>query len=242
MALIHEKLAAVVSAIGAVGKNQKCQAGASFSFRGIDDAFFAVHPLFAEHGILMLPTLLNADFCEVETRNGGIQHYARLTVKYAFVAVDSSAVECTVIGEAFDSGDKAASKAMSVAAKTAIWQVFTVPVKENPEDREPDFVAHERTAKGRQMPAPRPAAPAPRPEPPAPAKTLADDPALRSAFHACGVSVYGAAEWEVKRPVLVEAMGYRSSNEIPCSTARQAMARMQEAKKNKETKPESEAK
>lgn len=233
MGLIHEKLAACVAEIGAVGKNQRCQAGASFAFRGIDDALEAAHGVFAAHGIIMLPGVESADYSEVKTAKGGTQIYARLRVRYAFTASDGSAAECVTMGEAFDAGDKATSKALSVAAKMAIWQVFTVPVRENPADRDPDFVAHERTAPARPM---RPANASRKPEPPPQAKTLADEPTLRAAFHACGVAVYGENGWDEKRPEIVGALGYKSSNEIPVETAKAVMKKMQTKKTESEAK------
>lgn len=252
MALIHEKLASCVAEIGAVGKDRRCQAGATFAFRGIDDALDAVHTVFGKHGIIVLPTVEAAEYSSVKTTTGKDQICARLTVRYSFVAGDGSAAECLVIGEAFDSSDKATSKAASVALRTAIWQVFTVPLRDNPEDREPDYAKHDRAGQPmpvQQTPAKRPAPrPAPAPTPAREAasaqpqhKTLADDPALRAAFHACGVSVYGD-QWDAKRTEIVAAMKYRSSNEIPASTARQAMACMQEAKKTKETNQQNEVK
>jgi len=53
-----------------------------------------------------------------------------LKIKYKFMASDGSYVTATVIGEGMDSGDKAANKAMSIAHKYALFQVFAVATED----------------------------------------------------------------------------------------------------------------
>jgi hypothetical protein len=59
---------------------------------------------------------------------------------YTFFAEDGSNIECTVMGVGMDSGDKAANKAMAIAHKYALLQIFCVPTIENDD---PDKESHE---------------------------------------------------------------------------------------------------
>jgi hypothetical protein len=58
-------------------------------------------------------------------------------VRYSFVAEDGSSISTDAIGEGMESGDKASAKAMSIAQKYAILQMFLVPTEE-PKDPEND--------------------------------------------------------------------------------------------------------
>ena len=78
--------------------------------------------------------------------------HAVLKVKYTFYASDGSNVSCLVIGEAMDSADKAASKAMSIAFKYACFQMLCIPTEDTAPD--PDAEYHEKAPKKPAPPAP----------------------------------------------------------------------------------------
>jgi hypothetical protein len=61
-------------------------------------------------------------------------------IKYTFYAEDGTKVSAVVVGEAFDSGDKATNKAMSIAFKYACYQVFCIPTEDM---KDPDSESHE---------------------------------------------------------------------------------------------------
>ena len=65
-----------------------------------------------------------------QTAKGGNLIYSILKMKYTFYASDGSSVSAVVIGEGMDSGDKASNKAMAVAMKYAMFQVFCIPTEE----------------------------------------------------------------------------------------------------------------
>ena len=69
--------------------------------------------------------------------------------------MDGSSVTATVAAEAWDAGDKATPKAMSVAMRTALLQALALPTDEP----DPDSHTHERASGGEGRPA-APAAPA----------------------------------------------------------------------------------
>ncbi len=63
-----------------------------------------------------------------------------LTVRFRAFAQDGSSVETTAIGEGIDYGDKAYNKAMSVAHKYALLQLFCIPTEDQ---KDPENENHE---------------------------------------------------------------------------------------------------
>jgi hypothetical protein len=61
-------------------------------------------------------------------------------MKYTFYAKDGSSISAVVIGEGMDSGDKASNKAMAVALKYALLQVFCIPTEDT---KDPDADSHD---------------------------------------------------------------------------------------------------
>lgn len=129
--LIYGQMSEVLADVEAIEKERKNTQGTGYHFRGIDDVYNAMHPLFAKHGVFCVPIVLNVVREDRETRTGTAMIYTMLTVKYVFYAIDGSSVEATVVGEAFDTGDKSANKAMSAAMKYAILQTFCIPTRED---------------------------------------------------------------------------------------------------------------
>src|ERR1043165_682105 len=107
---IYGLMAAVLKEVGAIEKGRRnVQQG--YQFRGIDDVYEAVHPLFAKHGIFTVPRVLNEETNERTTQSGTVLRFVKLTIAYDFFAPDGSRVTAEMIGEAMDAGDKASNKA-----------------------------------------------------------------------------------------------------------------------------------
>lgn len=113
-----------------------------FMFRGIDAVLNALGPVMRRHGVYLLPRVESRTYDQVQTAKNKPSTACRVTVTYQFVAADGSSVETTVIGEAWDEGDKGTSKAMSVALRTAMLQVFALPTDEP----DPDEFTYEQAA------------------------------------------------------------------------------------------------
>ena len=159
---ITAALLAVAQDVGAVSKEgrvrpQQGKQGPSFNFRGIDQVVNAVSPALRKHGVVVHPTVLDYRYEQASTSTGKATGHVIVTVSYTFTHTSGESVTATVIGEAMDSGDKAAPKAMSVAFRTALLQVLCLPTDE----KDPDEHIYERAGrKGRQEPpvaAPEPA-------------------------------------------------------------------------------------
>lgn len=139
---VYRAMAAVAAALckQGIGKDRK-NAQQGFNFRGVDDVYAALAPLLAEHKLLVLPNVTGREASERTTKSGGTLFCVTLTVRYDFVsAEDGSIASATVCGEGMDSGDKATSKALSIAFKYAAFQVFCIPVEGMPD---PDEESHQ---------------------------------------------------------------------------------------------------
>ena len=126
---IYMAIADAMVDINAIGKTKKNQQQ-GFMFRGIDDAYNQLHPIMAKHRIFSVPVVIAEKHEERTTKSGGHLIYRILTVRYTFFADDGSSIDLVVIGEGMDSGDKAASKAMAIAHKYALMQLFCVPTED----------------------------------------------------------------------------------------------------------------
>ena len=138
MAEIYQAIIGVMSDIGVIGKEKK-NAQQGFKYRGVDDVMNALQPVMVQHGLFVVPEIIDQKREERKTNRGGNLIYSVCTVRYTFYAKDGSSVQCVVVGEGMDSGDKATNKAMSIAFKYACFQVFCIPTEEM---KDPDAEVH----------------------------------------------------------------------------------------------------
>lgn len=128
---IHERLAAILDELPAIGKDA-FNPGLKFNFRSIEQILNELNPLLGKHGVFILPEAGEIRMSTRPTRNGEAS-VAIVTVTYRFTADDGTFVEATSVGEGQDSGDKAVSKAMTMALKTCLGQVFAISTEEDPD-------------------------------------------------------------------------------------------------------------
>lgn len=138
MAEIYQAIIGVMSDIGVIGKEKK-NAQQGFKYRGVDDVMNALQPVMVQHGLFVVPEIIDQKREERQTNRGVNLIYSVCTVRYTFYAKDGSSVQCVVVGEGMDSGDKATNKAMSIAFKYACFQVFCIPTEEM---KDPDAEVH----------------------------------------------------------------------------------------------------
>lgn len=137
---IHELLAAVMADVTSVGKGDRNDFH-KFMFRGIDRVINEVGPVLRKHRVVVIPHLDSLDSRDVQTEKGKTSREVTVQVTYTFYGPDGDSLAATVPGEAADTGDKAVSKAMSVAYRTALIQTLTIPT----EQRDPDSQVYTRT-------------------------------------------------------------------------------------------------
>ncbi len=131
---IYKQICLVMGDINPISKDKK-NTMQNYSFRGIDDVYNELSKSLSKHGVFTVPEVLNERTEERQTAKGGTLIYRVLRIRFTFYADDGSSVYAVVIGEGMDSGDKASNKAMSVAHKYALIQVFAIPTAE-PKDPE----------------------------------------------------------------------------------------------------------
>lgn len=128
---VVQALSAVMADVRSVAKKEKnTSQGGGFLFRGIDAVMNAVGPALRTHGVVVTPHLDQIDRREGRTSNGRTLNYVAVIVTYTFTGPAGDTMTATVPGEAFDSGDKATAKAMSVAFRTCLLQALTLPTDE----------------------------------------------------------------------------------------------------------------
>ena len=143
---ITKILMAIQREIGAIGKTD-VNVQQHFNFRSIDAVYNDLHGLFAKYGVVWIPEVLSEEREERTSKSGGVLITRILRIQYTMLSEDGSYVTTIVRGEGMDSGDKAGNKAMSIAHKYAILQIFTIPTEEQ---KDPDFDFPEATTKAKR--------------------------------------------------------------------------------------------
>jgi len=159
--LIYPAIIAIMREIEPISKDRKNDAQ-HYSFRGIDDVYNFVQPVLAKHGVFMRSEVLEKTREERLSKGGTIMAFVQVKVRYSFVTTDASFVSTDSLGEGMDSGDKATPKAMSIAQKIAILQMFAIPTADpkDPENDSPEPVKP-KAEQPKAQPEKKPAAPQP---------------------------------------------------------------------------------
>ena len=140
---IYQSITKIMEEVPSIGKTQRNKTQ-GFMYRGIDDVMNALQPLLAKNKVFIVPEILEQKREERTTSKGGNLIYSICKIKYKFYAEDGSSVEAITIGEGMDSGDKATNKAMAIAMKYALFQVFCIPTDEM---KDPDSETPEQSTK-----------------------------------------------------------------------------------------------
>jgi hypothetical protein len=146
-----------------IAKNRKNESQ-GFKFRGIDDVMNRMAKHLNEANLVIAPRISTREVNERVNSRGNPLFYVTVQVDYTiYSTIDGSSIVCSVPGEAMDSGDKATNKALSIAYKYLAFQLFAIPI-----DEDPDATTHTVGAK--------PAAPGfMDAAPPAPTATISKD-------------------------------------------------------------------
>ena len=138
---VHEALSKVMQSVGAVKKGDR-NSQSGYNFRGIDAVTSAVYPALIEHGVVVVPKVLDYQYGTVVVGHKRTEmSHVRLTVQFTWIGPEGDQIESVAAGEAFDSGDKATPKAHSVAFRTALLQTLCLPTDEP----DPDTHTYERS-------------------------------------------------------------------------------------------------
>lgn len=140
---IYQSITKIMEEVPSIGKTQRNKTQ-GFMYRGIDDVMNALQPLLAKNKVFIVPEILEQTREERASSKGGNLIYSICKIKYKFYAEDGSSVEAITLGEGMDSGDKATNKAMAIAMKYALFQVFCIPTDEM---KDPDSETPEQSTK-----------------------------------------------------------------------------------------------
>ena len=139
--MIYSKIANILKETKAISKTEKNQQQ-GFKFRGIDNVMNELHEMFSKNEVFILQEVQSFSTENRITKNGGTNTFTRATIKFKYTTTDGSFVETTNVGEAMDSGDKGMNKAMSIALKYSLLQMFLIPTEEQ---KDPDAETPEET-------------------------------------------------------------------------------------------------
>lgn len=148
MTTIYEAINEVRRAVGAVGKDG-WNSQSNYKFRGVEAVVDAVAPALCEHGVLIVPQLISAEYVMVTAgKNRTEMSSVRLKVRFLWIGPEGDFLESSVAGEAFDSGDKATAKAHSVAYRTTLVEVLSIPTNDRDPDKDTYELSGERQPRG----------------------------------------------------------------------------------------------
>lgn len=120
-----------IAAIGIAKDHQASLGGAQVNYRGIEAAMNQMSGVLIRCKITVTPRysdLTVTERAKGDPKDGKATRFVTLRGDFTFTsAEDGSSVTCSHYGEAMDSGDKAVTKAQSVAFRTALFQQFVVP-------------------------------------------------------------------------------------------------------------------
>lgn len=117
-----------------------------FTYRGIDSVINAVGPLLRKHQLVVAPVAVEHDFEVVQTSGGTTMGHVLVTVTWRwFGPEERDTLDCVTLGQAFDAGDKAGAKAMSVSYRTMLLQTLALPTGEPDPEQATD---NQRAASG----------------------------------------------------------------------------------------------
>lgn len=136
---VFEAFGAVMADVKAISKDDK-NPQQGFNFRGIDAVMQSVGPVLRKYGVFIIPTGQEMRSETYATRSGTSMRNVTVTMSYRVYGPAGDSFEGVSFGEAADSGDKAVTKAQSVAYRTFLLQALTVPTG----DPDPDGSVHER--------------------------------------------------------------------------------------------------
>ncbi len=135
---IHKAVLKIMEEVGPIGKdgyneNQK------FKFRSIENVCNTIHACLVKHGVYFAPEVIGEPIVHTgKNANDKTWFHVVMKVRYTFRADDGSSIVLEVPAEAADYQDKACNKAMSMAEKIALCQLFCIATAD-PDADSPDL-------------------------------------------------------------------------------------------------------
>lgn len=147
-ASVYELWSKVMDEVQSISKDSR-NTQQNFNFRGIDAVLNTVGPVLRKHGVLVVPKAITEDAERYTTAKGGQMINRTVKILFTVYGPNGDSFDGSAYGEAADAGDKAMSKAQSVAYRTFLLQALTIPT----DDADPDSSSHERESVRVRQPA-----------------------------------------------------------------------------------------
>jgi len=133
----------VLDHLPAIGKDSvNKQQG--FKYRSIDTVLNHLNPLLAAAGVHIVPVAQTCERDVRSTRSGGSLNVCYITVTWEIRGVDGGVITAQTLGEGTDAGDKATSKAQTMAFKYLLWPSLAIAENEDPDGETVEESAPER--------------------------------------------------------------------------------------------------
>jgi hypothetical protein len=97
-----------------------------YKYRGIDDVINLVGPAIRKHGVVVIPIGAAPIYEIINTSKGAAMNYCRIVSRFQVFGPRGDSFIGETPGEAFDNGDKASTKAQSVALRTFYIQALAI--------------------------------------------------------------------------------------------------------------------
>jgi len=128
--LIYSAMAKILEEVAPLAKEKTNDGEGGYKYRGIDDLYNHVQPLFAKHKVFNTAEVLERHAEPMKTNNGKNMLWNKVTIRYWFHASDGSKVSSDGIAEGWSASDKGSSKAMAQCHKYAIFQLLMLPTND----------------------------------------------------------------------------------------------------------------
>ena len=131
-----QQLATIMTDIKPMFKSEQAGSGSyGYKFISVNDMLDIARPKFAEKGIVFYGDVESIDRNYSNTRNGNEQVTVYLHVRW-FLSNGTDEFSFRTIGEAADTGDKAANKAYTAAQKQAVSKLLMMSGTDDDADRD----------------------------------------------------------------------------------------------------------
>lgn len=133
---IYQRVNAVRKAITYIQKDKNVDTGRG-SYRAVthDAVTGLVRAALIEHGIIVVPTLVDCEFHAKEPDSKQRMYEATYLVNFVNMDQPEEVISVQINAHALDNGDKAPGKAISYATKYAILKLFNIETGEDEESR-----------------------------------------------------------------------------------------------------------
>lgn len=127
--------------VQSVPKGDKMTEGpARYNYRGIDRVLNAVGPALRRHGVVVLPIAIDHTVEAGRTKSGGAMRSWNVTVRYEIRGPQGDTMPGCAAGEAFDTSDKGATKAQTIALRNFYIQALSLPTGDRRLDPEAQHI------------------------------------------------------------------------------------------------------